>query len=741
VASVGPIQVMTRIGTPGAPPALLPGQLAYNQPNFQNETTPADVLYIGDGQTVIELVGAGRQVELWGNQTITGEKTIDVTDLKLTGGEADWLLTTDGDGNISWTNAPGGGLTQVATDGVTLTGDGTPTSPLAVVPDTVAVATDGVTITGNGTTASPLAAHSVAVATDGVTLSGNGLTATPLAVVAHSVAIATTGASLTGNGTTASPLAVAPNTVPVATNTTLSGNGTTASPLAVVPGSLAVSTNNTLSGNGTTSSPLGVVADTVAVAADGVTITGNGTTASPLTAMNGTVAVAVDGVTLSGTGTTGSPLHVLPDSVTVATNTTLIGQGTTAAPLGLNGPVSLQNGGTGVSTTSNAALLTALGAAPASSLANYVPLAGGTMTGLLVLSGNASASLDAVPLQQLNSAISAAPFLPLSGGTLTGPLSGTTVTLSGTGTVLTLSAGNASIGGTLAVAGATTLNGNTTLGGSATLTLSGNATTNLEAVPLQQLNAAIAGVVSGAVVSNTVPSSPTTGELWFNTGDAQTYVWNGATWVVAVNPPVPPSLPLAGGTVTGNLTVTGSTNLASPTTIAGLTATGTASLPTTTIAGLTVTGATNLASPTNIAGVTNGAAAPAGDIGEFMRTTTPLVSTIPNAGSGTIVASLLLTAGVWLVWGGVYMTNTPGSALNNVQVWPQLGSTVANPTYGDGWAYSVSNPQWSQSNILTGPVLWTLTAAQTGNLVAFCSANPAAASTIQAVNFNALRIR
>jgi hypothetical protein len=54
------------------------------------------------------------------------------------------------------------------------------------------------------------------------------------------------------------------------------------------------------------------------------------------------------------------------------------------------------------------------------STAPFVPLAGGVMTGLLTLSGNASSALQAVPLQQLNSVVGG--FLPLSGGTLTGAL-------------------------------------------------------------------------------------------------------------------------------------------------------------------------------------------------------------------------------------------------------------------------------------------------------------------------------
>lgn len=384
--SITPISILNRVGAPGAPPTLGQGELAYNQPDVLTPNNRSDVLYVGDGASVLELVGAGRQLELWGVQTIEvgATKTIAVEDLKILGGGADFILTTDGQGNISWTNAPGGGLTQVATDGVTISGIGTVASPIAVVPESVQIAVDGTTIGGEGTTAVPIFVHP------------------------HTVAVAVDGTTINGDGTTSNPLHVDPDTIPVVTNATLTGNGTTASPLGVVANSVAVATNATISGNGTSGNPLGVVANTVGVATDGLTITGNGTTGSPLTAMNGTVAVAVDGVTIGGEGITASPLHVLPNSVQVAANSTLVGNGTSASPLGLVTPVSLQNGGTGVSASSNATLLTALGAASTAQVAaGYVALAGSTMTGLLILSGNAVANLGAVPLQQMNSALAA----------------------------------------------------------------------------------------------------------------------------------------------------------------------------------------------------------------------------------------------------------------------------------------------------------------------------------------------
>lgn len=387
MATITPISILNRIGAPGAPSFLSPGELAYNQPETTAPVEPLDALYIGNGTSVSVLVGRARQLELWGAQTIVpgSPKTINVEDLKVIGGEPEWVLQTDGNGNLSFTSAPGGGISQVATD-VTLTGQGTPASPLSVV------------------------AHAVAVAADGVTISGNGTTQFPLAVIGHTVSVAVDGTTINGDGTAANPLHVDPDTIPVVTNATLTGNGTTASPLGVVANSVPVATNATLAGNGTTGSPLGVVADTVPVATDGITITGNGTTGSPLTAMNGTVAVAVDGTTIAGEGVTASPLRVLPNSVPVATNATLIGNGTTATPLGLATPVSLQNGGTGVSASSSATLLTALGAASVASLSNYLPLSGASaMQGGLTLAGNATSNLQAVPLQQLNSAVAAVP--------------------------------------------------------------------------------------------------------------------------------------------------------------------------------------------------------------------------------------------------------------------------------------------------------------------------------------------
>jgi hypothetical protein len=93
------IQIRRRTtGAAGAPASLQPGELAYNY--------SGNTLLIGDGASTVQvLVSAARQVEITGAQTITGNKTISTTNLKLTGGAAGNLLSTDGAGNISFVNA------------------------------------------------------------------------------------------------------------------------------------------------------------------------------------------------------------------------------------------------------------------------------------------------------------------------------------------------------------------------------------------------------------------------------------------------------------------------------------------------------------------------------------------------------------------------------------------------------------------------------------------------------------
>jgi len=92
----------------------------------------------------------------------------------------------------------GGGSGTVTTDGVTIQGNGSVATPIALL-DAI---TDGVTLQGAGISSSKLALK--AVSTDGVTLQGAGVSGNSLALKAVQTA-----ARLTGAGTVASPLDIA----------------------------------------------------------------------------------------------------------------------------------------------------------------------------------------------------------------------------------------------------------------------------------------------------------------------------------------------------------------------------------------------------------------------------------------------------------------------------------------------------------------------------------------------------
>jgi hypothetical protein len=144
------IKIKRRVGSAGVPASLSEGELAFQDPGGG----PAS-LYIGTTPTaVLALVSNTRQVEIAGAQTVTGAKTFSTSSLKITGGANTNILTTDGAGNLSWTAAPGGGITAVSHD-ATMSGDGN-VSPLSVIKLGTA-RTIGITATG-GTTITETAA-------------------------------------------------------------------------------------------------------------------------------------------------------------------------------------------------------------------------------------------------------------------------------------------------------------------------------------------------------------------------------------------------------------------------------------------------------------------------------------------------------------------------------------------------------------------------------------------------------
>lgn len=144
------------------------------------------------------------------------------------------------------------------------------------------------------------------------------------------------------------------------------------------------------------------------------------------------------------------------------------------------------------------------------SWAPVLPLAGGILTGALTLSGNATANLNPVPLQQMTSAISAATagLLPLAGGTMTG-----------------------------------------------LMTLSGNAASNLNPVPLQQLNSMLstyAPLQNPALTG--VPTAPTASPASTSTTQIASTAF--------VHSVTAGYLPLTGGGLSGQLTVQNSVSTA-----------------------------------------------------------------------------------------------------------------------------------------------------------------------------------
>src|SRR5215467_5905514 len=141
ITSPGPVQIRRRIGSPGMPPDLLQGQLAIN--DVGDGTTLAR-LYGGTAPSLLyptgvaTLVSNTRQVELTGQQTIVGDKTINVSRLHITGGaHADVL------GNMVWTSGGGGVFPEAPTDGQSYGRNGRSKSWVPVLP------LSGGTVTGD----------------------------------------------------------------------------------------------------------------------------------------------------------------------------------------------------------------------------------------------------------------------------------------------------------------------------------------------------------------------------------------------------------------------------------------------------------------------------------------------------------------------------------------------------------------------------------------------------------------
>jgi len=97
------IKIKRRVtGAAGAPSSLEEGEPAFN--------ANGNTLHINNGTSVVDLVSASRQLELDGEQTIIGVKTIGsagslttpIANFHIEGGSEDYVLHTDGDGTLTW---------------------------------------------------------------------------------------------------------------------------------------------------------------------------------------------------------------------------------------------------------------------------------------------------------------------------------------------------------------------------------------------------------------------------------------------------------------------------------------------------------------------------------------------------------------------------------------------------------------------------------------------------------------
>jgi hypothetical protein len=156
----------------------------------------------------------------------------------------------------------------------------------------------------------------------------------------------------------------------------------------------------------------------------------------------------------------------------------------------------------------------------------FLPLTGGQMQGGLLLNANATSTMQATTLQQVEAlaafpesptdgqvygrqglSISWMPVLPLGGGILTGQLTLAANAVQPLNAV-PLQQLNSTLGNYVPLGGNATIIGPLTMNGAgANLTLNSNASTNLQAVPLQQLNAVVNTVASKDVGRNLLHNS------------------------------------------------------------------------------------------------------------------------------------------------------------------------------------------------------------------------------------------
>jgi len=243
---------------------------------------------------------------------------------------------------------------------------------------------------------------------------------------------------------------------------------------------------------------------------------------------------------------------------------------------------------------------------------------------------------------------------------------------------------------------------------SGALLLNANATQNMQAVTLQQLDAAVANTVTpdapadgqaylrvGVGANRWVPGLPLAGGILTGSLTLSGNAVNplNAVPLQQVNSLITAGttgfLPLAGGQMTGLMQLSGNATanlnpvpfqqltsvLGAYATLNSPTFTGTVTIP----SGANIAGYAPIASPTfsgtvtipataqittpNTIGVTNGSNAPAGSVGEYLSSSS--ASTAVSVNAWQTGATITLTAGDWEVEGTA--TLTPGTSFNSVQ--------------------------------------------------------------------------
>ena len=396
------IQHLRRIGTPGAPTTLMEGQFAFNDPK-DGATLPR--LFMGttaDGLSpggIATLVSSTRQVELAGEQVITGTKHIDIALLKIPGGAPNSTINTDGAGNLTWVPGGAGRVVEAPSDGSVYGRNGQHVAWEAVLPLT------GGTVTGilNVTGLTNLRANGVPVVTEAPT-DGKPYVRTNTVWIDLNTYLSTSGAAI-GEAPT--------------DGRTYGRDGAGHTWIAALP-----------LGGGTMTGPITLAAN-------------------PTAALQAVTKQYVDNLFTSGGG--GSFPEAPLDGFTY-------GRGSAA-------------------------------------WLRVLPLAGGTLAGALLLSGDPNTAMGAATKQYVDNRT--ATYLPLAGGVITGPVA--------------------------------------LVGASSTLTLAGN--------PTQPQQAATKQYVDNLVTGSVIPEAPDALNAYGRQGPSTN------AWV--------PVLPLTGGTITGALTLTG----------------------------------------------------------------------------------------------------------------------------------------------------------------------------------------